>query len=83
LGFFIALNFGLANGMHPRQTIVTKPLQKYGAFHTETIHALGIMGLNQGEEDGRMSATDTETLIILIVTWLPMLWFSRPPKRHS
>jgi len=41
------------------------------------------MGLNQGEEDGRMSATDTETLIILIVTWLPMLWFSRPPKRHN
>lgn len=75
---------GLANGKAASSAQAYPPelLQKQEDFHTETIHPLGIMRLNQGEEDDRMSTTDTETLIILIVTWLPMLWFSRQPKRH-
>jgi hypothetical protein len=28
-----------------------------------------------------MSAMDTDTLLLLIVTWLPMLYFVRKPKR--
>ncbi len=70
----------------PRKLTATNDselLQKQENFHTETIHPLAIMGLTQGEEDDHMSTTDIETLIILIVTWLPMLWISRPAKHHS
>lgn len=59
---------------------VKKPLQVLEHFYTEITHGLAIMRIYQGEEDDRMSAMDTDTLILLIITWLPMLWFSRPPK---
>jgi len=41
-----------------------------------------MMGSKLGEEDDPMSATDTDTLILLILTWLPMLWFVRKPKNR-
>ncbi|ABJ65124.1 hypothetical protein LVISKB_2053 [Levilactobacillus brevis KB290] len=30
-----------------------------------------------------MSVADWETLMLLVVVWLPMIWVGRPPKRHG
>ncbi len=39
-----------------------------------------MMRANLGEEDDRMSAVHFDTLILLIVTWLPMIWVAKPAK---